>query len=181
MIGIFLSIIFPGLGQLYYGKTMKGLLMIGLTFIPFAYPIILIWSIYDCIKLRDTVKVDPLRRKEAIWVIVFGLIIIPVFSTIVIIGTIRLITNYTDKVVNYSDTNLEMIEIASHIKQYKTINKKYPDEIRELIGNRPLRKSWLTDKWRNPYIYEKTNNGFMIKSAGKDKKFDTEDDLIIIE
>lgn len=36
MIGILLSSIFPGLGQIYYGKNLRGIIMIALTFIPFS-------------------------------------------------------------------------------------------------------------------------------------------------
>ena len=70
MIAIILTIIFPGLGQIYYGKTTKGIIMIILTFVPFLYPFILIWSIIDCIKLRKEQQVEPITRKEAITAII---------------------------------------------------------------------------------------------------------------
>lgn len=74
MIGIVFSIIFPGLGQIYFRKTSKGILMICLSIIPYIYPFALIWSIIDSIYLNKTVsKENRMSAKEAIiaFIIVF--------------------------------------------------------------------------------------------------------------
>ncbi len=58
MIGVLLSIIIPGLGQIYFGKTMRGIVMILMTLVPFLYPIALIWSIVDAINLSKKSEIS---------------------------------------------------------------------------------------------------------------------------
>lgn len=178
MIAIFLSILFPGLGQLYYGKTGKGLLMIALCFLPFIYPLVLIWSIYDCIQLRKTEKVDAITRKQAITALLIGFVIIPLLTVVFIGGAIHSSTYISNTIFKASNTEKEMREISVQLDKYKQKNNTYPENLVAIVGRSPIRQTYLTDSWGNLYRYKKTSeNSFIITSAGLDNTFDTVDDL----
>ncbi len=180
MIAILLSIIFPGLGQIYYRKTGRGLLMIALTFIPFLYPVILIWSIYDCIQLRKKVKVDPINRRETITAYEIGFIIIPLLNIAFLTGASFAISYISDKHIKVNKTEKEMSEISVRLEKYRQENDSYPQNLKEIIGNSPIRQTFLNDYWGSLYRYDRTSDdSFELTSAGQDKMFNTEDDLKI--
>ena len=76
-------------------------------------------------------------------------------------------------------TKQEITEISKRTEKWKNQFGKYPLELNELIGNYPLRKTWKTDSWNNPYRYSVTQDGasFVIISAGSDGIFNTKDDI----
>jgi hypothetical protein len=180
MIAIILSIIFPGLGQIYYGKTWRGILMIVLALIPFAYPFILVWSIIDCINLRKKVNPDPVTRKEAITAIVLFFVIIPLFTYVLFIGGLQAIEFITHNYSNPRNTKSELSDIANAVNKYQDKSAKMPTSLYDLIGSKPLRQSWTTDSWGNSYIFTiEQDSSITISSKGKDGVPDTEDDLKI--
>jgi type II secretion system (T2SS) protein G len=75
----------------------------------------------------------------------------------------------------------EMNEISGALKNYKSEIGEYPENLNELIGNRPLKKTWSKDAWGIEYNYSKIENGTKYKliSFGIDNKSGTENDLII--
>ncbi len=180
MIAIILSIIFPGLGQIYYGKTWRGIIMILLSFIPFAYPFILVWSIIDCINLRKKYNPDPLSRKEAITAIIIFLVVIPGLFLLIITGGLTVVNYISHNYTKPNTTKKEIVDISNSIIEYKAANNKLPNSIHNIVGSRPLRKSWLTDSWNNPYLYViEEDSSFSIISKGKDGLKYTEDDIKI--
>ena len=154
--------------------------MILLCFIPFLYLIILVWSIIDCIQLRKKVKVDPLSRKEAITAIIIFLIVIPFATFILILGSFTVIDNISNNYLKPSQTKSEMTRISISVKNYVDKTNEMPKSLLKLIGNNPVKKTWLIDSWQNPYKYEfHGENRFTIISAGKDELFETPDDIIV--
>jgi hypothetical protein len=76
-------------------------------------------------------------------------------------------------------TKSEILEIRSALYLYKESFGTYPNQLTELTKSRPLRESWITDSWGNPYRYEVDNSeqSFIVQSAGSDGKFGTDDDI----
>jgi TM2 domain-containing membrane protein YozV len=180
MLAIILSIILPGLGQIYYGKVFKGLLMIFLTFVPFIYPIVLIWSIYDCIQLRKKVTVDPITRKQAILALITGFIIIPLIATALFSGAFYVASKISNQYLKKYNTVSEMKKIQVELE--KNFNKEgtYPENLSVIIGSSPVNQTLYTDSWGNLYNYEKTNdNEFKLTSNGVDGLPNTKDDIIV--
>jgi len=79
-----------------------------------------------------------------------------------------------------ANTNDECEAIVSSLNDYYSNTGKYPDHLNEIILNNPLRRGWANDQWNNPYHYTVKNGGkdFVLVSAGKDKSFNTDDDLV---
>jgi TM2 domain-containing membrane protein YozV len=180
MIAIILSIIFPGLGQIYYGKTTKGIIMILLALVLFLYPVILVWSIIDCIYLRKKIEVNPVTRKEAITAIIIFFIVIPGITFLLIVGGFTAIEYISNNYAKPKQTKTEMAKISIAIEKYKTENNELPNTIGDVIGPSPLKETWLVDSWKTPYNFKiEENNGYVLISAGKDEQFDTEDDIKI--
>jgi general secretion pathway protein G len=77
------------------------------------------------------------------------------------------------------NTKNECEAIVSSLIDHYTNTGKYPDHLKEIISSNPLRRDWTTDQWKNPYHYALKNAGkdFELVSAGKDGKFNTDDDL----
>jgi len=78
------------------------------------------------------------------------------------------------------DTRNDCREIVSSLTDYFQHKNRYPNDLKTIVNNNPLRQNWYKDHWDNNYSYKTGNNGktFTLISAGKDGKFDTKDDLI---
>lgn len=175
MLGIILSIIFPGLGQIYHEKYLKGAIMALLALTPL-YPVALIWSIIDVIKIQKALG-KGISSKEAAWIVVSVLIIAPIFVGLIGTATYQGIDYLNRTKYNPERTREELIEIRLALESYKDVNGEYPKDLYKLIKGKPLRKDWLLDGWGNFYRLEKTGDNMIITSAGNDGKFDTEDDI----
>lgn len=179
MIPIILSILIPGLGQFYYGKNGRAILMLLIGFTPL-YPIALIWSIIDIIRLNKQEIQPRFSRNEALWTIVILIVVIPVFSICAFSAILSLGHWCSEKYLKPNATIEEGENIASAIHRYHKTSGKYPVNIEILIGSIPVRSGWKTDSWGEPYIYEVENDGnqFKLFSKGKDRTVGTEDDII---
>lgn len=181
MVGVLLSILIPGLGQIYFGKTMRGIIMILMTLVPFLYPIALIWSIIDAIHLSKKSTPPAFSKKEAIGILVTVFIVVPIiafFTWMLLFSSLSFVSNRTIKPNN---TKEEGTRIVLAIKKFQTSKEKLPGSIYDIIGNKPLNQTWLTDAWDEPYIYEVSEDGkkFLLKSKGRDKIVGTKDDIIL--
>lgn len=179
MIPLILSILLPGLGQFYYGKNIRAIFMLLLTFTPF-YLVALIWSIIDIIILNQKGLPPRFSKKEAVWTIVILLVLIPAALFFAFSGMLSLGKWYSDKYMKPTATIEEVSEIASAIHRYYKSSGRYPEDIYALIVGIPVRSGWKTDSWGEPYIYEVVEEGqnFRLLSKGKDRKLGTEDDIV---
>lgn len=103
-----------------------------------------------------------------------------ILRTIIILSTVSfLFISLPHSYILPRQTKNEIIEIEARLGEWKNEYGIYPEKLTVLIGTNPLRKSWETDSWNNPYKYTINENrkGFKIISAGPDKKFGTEDDI----
>lgn len=96
-----------------------------------------------------------------------------------IIGSITafLFFSYQRTSVFPEKTRQEIMEISDRMEKWKEKFGKYPTDLNELIGNRPIRQDWENDSWNRPYQYSVTKDKFLIVSAGSDGKFETDDDI----
>jgi heme/copper-type cytochrome/quinol oxidase subunit 2 len=179
MLAIILSIIFPGLGQLYYEKYLKGAIMILLGLTPL-YPVALIWSVIDVVKIQKE-KGQQLSGKEMGWMILTIVIIVPLFLGLIGFATYKVIDHVHDLNIKPEETKEEMMNIKISLEEYKNRTGTYPENLYQLIEGRPLRKDWLKDEWGNTYRLKKTNENIIIISAGSDHIFGSEDDIIVKE
>ncbi len=71
-----------------------------------------------------------------------------------------------------------LIELRELLLREKTFNGTYPNSLEEAIRNNPLHKHLLKDHWGSPFYYKIINkNEYILKSLGKDKTLNTEDDI----
>jgi hypothetical protein len=180
MLPLILSIIVPGLGQLYYGKNIRGVLMLLLGLTPL-YPAALIWSVIDIIRLNRMGITPHYQKKDVVWTVIILVIIIPAFFLVLIFGGFSMASWYSDKYIKPKQTIAEGNRIMNALNQYKKNKGIYPDNIQAVIGDRPVRKGWTRDAWEQNYIYELVNEGkkFRLISMGKDKRLGTDDDIVI--
>lgn len=183
MIGLFLTILFPGLGHFYYGKKVRGIIFAGISLIPFGYPIALILALLDVYKLSKSGIQPELSKREAVTVIIlcFGLPIVFFFSVVVIGPRIFYSTlSYIEDKTNPKKNHEVMNDIVRGLEHYHSSYQHYPEDLFELVKDNPIRKKWLTDPWGHPYIYEVDPNkkSYKLISLGKDGKRNTKDDVI---
>ncbi len=97
------------------------------------------------------------------------------------IGSLSAILFFTYQISSIfpEKTKKEMSEISDRMEKWYEKFEQYPVGLKELIGNSPLRQDWEVDAWDQPYRYTVMENGkgFLITSAGPDRKFGTEDDI----
>jgi hypothetical protein len=178
MIAVALSIMFPGLGQIYYGKWGRAwpMLIAGVTPL---YPLALVWSVFDAHRLsREGIR-PQFERKEALTAIVLFFVVAPLCIVLLAFTASRALAWLQDAQLSRSATIHQGAEIASALSDYRAKLGRCPKSIGELIGNRPLRAGWLYDGWGRPYSYELSESGSrcQLLSAGRDGKFGTDDDL----
>ena len=166
MIPLILSILLPGLGQFYYGKYVRAIFMLLLTFTPF-YPIALIWTIIDIIILNKKGIEPKFSKKEAVWTIVILIVIIPACLILGFIGVLSLGHRIANNYIKPNATVEEGQKIISAIHRYHKNSGKFPPDIYTLIGNIPVRSGWRIDGWGEPYIYELEKDGQNFKLLSK--------------
>ncbi len=83
---------------------------------------------------------------------------------------------------NKQITIKKLTEIKELLEKEKQVFGKYPNELRIIIRNNPLRENLLEDGWNNTFIYEIKENGagYFLISCGNDEVFKTEDDIFIV-
>ena len=177
MIGIILSVIFPGLGQLYNKQYWLGAAMLILGLTPL-YPFILIWSIIDSVRYAKENQ-DSFTKKETKTMLIVGFVVIPIIFAGIVTLTFMLGKALSNNYWKPNKTNTELTEIRFAVEKYKNSKGEYPENLYEVIGNNPIRKDWQTDAWGNIYEYNLSDDGqkLEIRSSGKDQKFNTDDDL----
>lgn len=77
------------------------------------------------------------------------------------------------------DTRADGKDMVAELENYNQTNHSYPDNLNILIGKNPLRAAWEKDRWGNVYRYTTTGAAFTLRSAGKDGKFETGDDVVL--
>lgn len=182
MIGIILSIIFPGLGQFYYGKNWRALAMLLLGVTPL-YPIALVWSVVDVIQLNKKGEAPKFEKKEAVWSIIILIIVIPACFLLLIYGSFSIFEWYSEE---YNKPRISWEEgnaVVRALNNYKKEKDHYPDNLQTIIGDNPIRARWKFDAWGQAYHYEVSGNkkSFKLISKGKDKTLGTQDDIIFKE
>ncbi len=83
------------------------------------------------------------------------------------------IVNKTKTIAN----DIAIRNIMNALDQYYNDNEKYPDDLEELLPYYLKTKNDLIDSWGNKYRLENIDDEWYLISAGKDKKFDTNDDI----
>ena len=76
-------------------------------------------------------------------------------------------------------TRKKIIAIQQLLEKEKEVFHNYPEELKTIIRNNPLRKDLLKDAWNNDFRYQQLVNGksYTIISLGKDGILNTEDDI----
>lgn len=80
---------------------------------------------------------------------------------------------------NIRNSKMKMAEIENKISEYFAECTKYPKTLEFLVEDQTDCKNWTSNKnlknlmkdaWGNDFVYEGTDNGYNLKSLGKDKK-----------
>ena len=179
MLALILSIIFPGLGQFYYGKNKRGIAMLILALTPL-YPVALVWSMIDILRLNKQGITPKFRFKEAMWSILPFVLMIPFCLFIAFSGMFVVGSWYSDRYIKPKVTLDEGKEIISALENYHKVKGKYPISIGDLVAGRPVHSRWRLDAWGEPYIYEASHDGhkFSLVSKGRDRMLGSEDDIV---
>ena len=178
MIAVALSIIFPGLGQLYFGRWVRGAAMILAGATPL-YPLALVWSAIDAYRLSRVGAQPQFSKKEAMAVVLL-LLLAPLCFGALAITAGKSLSWLQAEYLDRSATQAEGAEITAALLEYRAQTGRYPESLPALAEGRPLRAGWLTDGWGRPYDYRLEQNGrsFRLTSAGRDGRFGTDDDLV---
>lgn len=183
------SALIPGLGQLLLKDFFKGLLMLLIPIlfgvfidqisIVYPYCVSVIWSVTDIYLKTEKKEGRAKAIKNLIFSIVVIIVVIPAIFYLFIISTKSGGEMVVDNFFNEGRTKEEMTEITNQLGKYYSYYKKYPADIDEFINSKPIWNNWKTDAWGNRYKYRTSDSTkFILISAGKDKQFDTQDDII---
>lgn len=100
---------------------------------------------------------------------------------VLVVGSISafLFFSYQRTSIFPEKTKKEIAEMTERMEKWNEKFGTYPTELKELIGNSPMRQNWQKDAWNREYQLTIVENGkrFLIISAGPDGKFGTEDDI----
>lgn len=178
MTALILTLLVPGLGQLYYGKNGRGILMILLGITPL-YLLVLIWSLIDVVMLNNSGAVPVYKPKDALWAIVILIFIVPTFLFIAICGVVSAGEWYSNHYVFPEQTRHEIHQITQSLMEYHSEFGRYPDSIGAIVKGNPIRTGWYCDSWGNPYHYSISDDGkyCTLISMGQDRTLNTGDDI----
>ena len=68
-------------------------------------------------------------------------------------------------------------EIDKALLPYLTVEQRCPATLDDLVGKRIIDRRTLKDVWGTPIAYRCSDRGTRVRSAGRDKTFDTADDI----
>ncbi len=80
--------------------------------------------------------------------------------------------------IKLAKTEEKIIEIKALLEKEREVFGKYPEALKTIKRNNPLRNDLLVDGWGTTFSYKVVENSYILVSAGSDKKINTEDDLI---
>ncbi|WP_340155040.1 type II secretion system protein GspG [uncultured Winogradskyella sp.] len=108
----------------------------------------------------------------------------PVWKLVIILVISILLLQPVIGYVFFSDyglkqTSEKIVEINKILEKERTDIGNYPEELKTIIRNNPLRKNITKDYWGNEFFYQQLENGesYTIISKGKDGVLKTEDDV----
>lgn len=183
-----LSAFIPGLGQLYIAKYWKGtLLFIAPILSFFLFPVGFIYTYYVgiIISLVDLYitfeKVEDKRKviNNLIFGIVTVVIIIPAIFYLFTLSVYKGGLYVKNEFLSENFTKSEMEEIIKALNRYQTDTDTFPSDFASFVSSKPIWDSWYTDHWGNSYKYVKEGEYVKLISAGKDRTFDTDDDITL--
>ena len=96
MLPLILSIIIPGLGQFYYGKNVRAILMVLISLTPL-YPLAWIWSIIDICNLNKKDIQPAYDKGETVWAIVLLFVVIPLCLSVTVWGMFSTFKWYSNR------------------------------------------------------------------------------------
>ena len=152
MIAVALSIVFPGLGQLYFGKLLRAAVMILLGATPL-YPVALVWSAIDAYRLSRGGSRPQFSNREALGAVALLVVAVPLGIAALGVTTVTTLRWLSDSYLDRRATQREGAEIAATVVEYQVQTGHYPENLAALAAGRPLRQEWLVDGWRHPYQY----------------------------
>jgi len=182
--------ILPGAGHLILKDYKKGIILLLIQTIGFfVFPIISYYYFYVPCMIVSVVdlylKLQKMNGKaKTIRALIFGIIILVILIPaliMVLITTFKVGGQYiTDNYFNEGRTKKEMNEISIAIDRFYDKHQRYPADYNKFISTKPIWNAWKSDSWDNRYRYtQKDSVDYVLQSSGKDKKFDTNDDLRI--
>jgi len=68
-------------------------------------------------------------------------------------------------------------EIDKALLAYLAVEKRCPATPNDLVHERVIERRTLSDVWGTPIAYRCSDRGTRVQSAGRDKRFDTADDI----
>ena len=82
---------------------------------------------------------------------------------------------------NFSSTLDKITEIKLLLEAEKKQFGFYPNELKDIIRNNPLRKNITLGYWKNEFVYTRSKDSlnYTLISLGKDEELNTSDDLRI--
>lgn len=193
-----LSVLIPGLGQIYCRRWGRGLLVLFGTifasaiFPPFGLLIsigIWIWGIVDAYRIAGVLQgygpagegpmIDISRlslrgidMRQALTYIGIPVGIVALLAILVVFTLARY------GLWDNRSSRKRLEPLMAKIEAYKNETGSYPGSLQDLIDpTDPIEKKQLRDPWGRPYIYRTTVRGFELFSAGKDRQPATDDDI----
>jgi len=128
-------------------------------------------------KRREFEKENNLPKKIMIYPLwtLFGIFIIFIIISKLIIG------NFHFSYFGIKRTKTKISKIIRILENEKTALGKYPEKLKTIERNNPLRKNITLDYWGNEFHYEQKENGlkYILISKGNDGMINTDDDIII--
>lgn len=111
-----------------------------------------------------------------------GLTIVELMVAMTIIATIAGIVAYSAfgviEPAKVKEAEIEIQQLNQMVEHYYVAKGQgYPSKLGALTDPPPIAKKIPNDPWGNPYGYEKGGSSFLVRSAGPDGEFDTEDDV----
>ncbi len=190
-----LSVIIPGLGQLYCRQWTRGIMfLVGALFLTILVPLlgilVWVWGIIDAYRTAralegyaDTgegpvIEINKLRFPSVDFRKALPFIGIPLGIVALLVLVVAIVT-FRSGLWNAGGSGEGLRKLIEKIENYKAKTGSYPASLETFIDpTDPIEKKQILDPWGNLYIYRPTEKGFDLFSAGRDGQPGTTDDVL---
>jgi hypothetical protein len=175
-----LSVLLPGLGHVYSGFGLRGILWFAVFAAGLSFeisrrwvPVISILAGLDAFRLPGRESVGDATWRKFVFFSV-GLVMFFGWFTLVAFDLLPYGTQ------TRMQSRIE--PLVTEIKQFKKNHGSYPESLVEMITDRPMEQgrseNLQSDPWGRAFEYRRDGEGFVLRSYGKDGVPNTADDFL---
>lgn len=76
-------------------------------------------------------------------------------------------------------TKMELRSLQAALELYRGEKESYPESLADVVKTKYIPAGGEKDAWDRPYLYQRTDEGYILRSSGPNGKPNDEDDIVL--